>query len=239
MKYIYGPLKSRRLGLSLGISLTLPKTCNFDCLYCQLGKTGSRTNLRKQCVPIEEVFAEVKSWLGNNPAAAGTLDYITLSGSGEPTLNTGIGELIRKIKALTGVPVAVITNASLLSDAAVRQAVEAADLLVPSLDAVTPEVFARVNRAAPEIKIEDIIAGLVALRQEYKGKIWLEVMLVSGVNDDLRQIRKLKEVVDKINPDQIHLNSPVRSTAEPGVFPVARKKLEEIREILGGRAEII
>ena len=253
MKYIYGPVKSRRLGWSLGISLTPYKICSFNCVYCQLGNTGDLTRERKEYVGIEEVLEELRFCLENNSLEANKLNYITLSGSGEPTLNIKIGQLIPEIKKITAVPLAIITNSSLLNDASVRQALCSADLIVPSLDAVNPEVFKHINRPHPDIKIEDIMNGLVNLRREFGGEIWLEVMLVSGINDDLRQIKKLKEVIDKINPDKIQLNSPVRTsqravvwlpiakatTAEVGVFSVSRKKLEKIKEILGEKCEII
>ena len=225
--------------MSLGVSLTLSKTCNFDCVYCQLGANSTKTQLRREYVAIADILDELKSWLRDNPREISHLDYITLSGSGEPTLNARIGELIVEIKKLCAVPVAVITNAALLSEEAVRRQVEAADLVVPSLDAVTPEVFARINRPLPEIRVENIIAGLIALRQEYRGKIWLEVMIVSGVNDDLRHIRKLQEYVELIRPDKIQLNSPVRATAVEGVSSADKRKLKKIKEILGNRAEII
>ncbi len=239
MKYIYGPLKSRRLGLSLGITLTPYKICSFNCVYCQLGKTINTTNERKEYIPIQEIINELKLWLQNNILEAKGLNYITLSGSGEPTLNIKIGQLIAEIKKITAVPVAVITNASLLNVTAVRQALSYADLIIPSLDAVTPEIFAKVDRPKEDIKIEDIINGLIGLKKEFKGKIWLEVMLVKGINDDLAHIRKLKDIIDKINPDKIQLNSPVRTTAEENILAVDKKKLEKFKETLGEKCEII
>lgn len=238
MKYIYGPVKSRRIGFSLGLSLTPYKVCSFNCVYCQLGQTTEKTTQRKEYIKISEIIDELKAWLANNPDEAKNLNYITLSGSGEPTLNTGIQDLIREIKKVTAIPVAVITNASLLNDASLRREIMAADLIVPSLDAVSPEIFAKVDRPHEDIKIENIIDGLISLKKEFKGKIWLEVMLCRGINDDIRQIRKIKEVADRINPDKIQINSPVRSS-EPDILPVDKAKLEKIKEILGDRAEII
>ena len=177
--------------------------------------------------------------LQNNILEAKDLNYITLSGSGEPALNIKIGQLILDIKKITAVPVAVITNASLLNVALVRQALSCADLIIPSLDAVSPEIFTKVDRPAEDIKIEDIINGLIGLRKEFKGKIWLEVMLVKGINDDLAHIRKLKDIIDKINPEKIQLNSPVRTTAEDNVLAVDKKRLEKFKEILGDKCEII
>jgi len=238
MKYIYGPVKSRRLGFSLGLSPIPHKTCNFNCLYCQLGRTAVFSSARKEYTPIEEVFAELNSWLQNNPQEAKTLNYITISGSGEPLLNIRIGDLIACIKQITAIPVAIITNASLLNDISVRKDILSADLIVPSLDAVVEEVFKEINRPVADLHVQEIIEGLVALRKEFRGKIWLEVMLLKGINDDLRYIKKLKDVIERINPDKVQLNSPVRATSERGVLPVDKKKLEKIKAILGEKCEI-
>jgi wyosine [tRNA(Phe)-imidazoG37] synthetase (radical SAM superfamily) len=239
MKYIYGLVRSRRLGLSLGVTLTPYKICNFDCVYCQLGQTKELTLERKEYIKADDVIAELSSWLKENPAEAEKLNYITLSGLGEPTLNIKIGEIISRIKKITPSAISVITNSSLLVDSALRCALLEADLIVPSLDAVVPEVFMKVNRPHQDIKIECIINGLVSLRKEFRGKIWLEVMLVSGVNDDLRYIKKLKEVTEMIKPDKIQVNSPVRSSSDQNVSSVDMAKLEKIREILGDKCQII
>jgi len=239
MKYLYGPVKSRRLGFSLGLSLTPYKVCTFDCIYCQLQGTSTKTAERKEYINTREVLGELKTWLENNAEQVKTLNYITISGSGEPTLNIKIGELIAQIKKLTTAPLAVITNASLLSDRVVRSDISKADLIVPSLDAATDAVFARIDRPLPAIKVEDVIRGLVALRQEYHGKIWLEVMLIAGVNDDLRHIKRIKEALDRINPDKIQLNSPVRSSAQLNLRVVSEAKLRKIKSLLGEKCEII
>jgi wyosine [tRNA(Phe)-imidazoG37] synthetase (radical SAM superfamily) len=240
MKYIYGPVNSRRLGFSLGLSLTPYKTCSFDCIYCQLGSVSLTTVERKEYISVNEILEELRGWLENNKEKVAQLNFITLSGSGEPTLNLKIAELISRIKQMAaGVPVALISNASLFGDADLRGQVLQADLIVPSLDAVTEAVFQKIDRPHPGIKLEEIIEGLVLLRKEFTGKIWLEVMLVKGVNDDLRHIRKLKEVIERINPDKIQLNSPVRSAVQQNVSPVDKRKLEKIKDILGDRCEIV
>lgn len=203
-----------------------------------MGRTSNLVFERKEYVRIGDIIEELKTWLQDNPEAAQGLEHITLSGAGEPTLNTRFAELIAGIKGLTPVKIAVLTNSSLLSDSEVRRQVRGADLIVPSLDAVTQQLFFRINRPYPNISIENVIGGLIALRREFRGQIWLEVMLAKGVNDDIRHIRKLKEVIEKINPDRVQLNSPIRTTAEKGIFPVARSKLKKIREILGEKAEI-
>jgi len=239
MKYVYGPIKSRRLGLSLGLSLTPYKVCNYDCVYCQLGKTSELTQERKEYIKGEDLLNELRTWIQNNAQEAKNLNYITISGSGEPLLNTKVGELITKIKGVTSIPVAVITNASLLNIAQVRQALLEVDLIVPSLDAVSIEIFKQMNRPHPDIKLEHIIEGLADLRKEFPGKIWLEVMIVRGINDGLGQIRKLKEIIVRINPDKIQINSPVRTTVEENIFPADKRKLNKIKEILGDKCEII
>ena len=223
----------------MGINLTPHKTCTFDCIYCQLGKTTVKTRERKEYISIAEITEELKNWLQNNPCEINNPRFITLSGSGEPTLNFKIADLIKEVKKITAVPVAIITNASLLISPLVRQELQGIDLIVPSLDAVTQAVFEKIDRPLEGIAVAGIIDGLIALKKEHKGQIWLEVMLVRGVNDDLRQIKKLKEAVEKINPDKVQLNSPVRSTAEPNILPVDRKKLKKIKEILGEKCEII
>ncbi|MDD5561617.1 MAG: radical SAM protein [Candidatus Omnitrophica bacterium] len=239
MKYIYGPIKSRRLGLSLGLSLSAGKICNLDCIYCQWGRTPLVVSERKEYAKADEIISELKSWLLNNPREAKELRFVTLSGLGEPTLNTCIGELISRVRKVSGLKIAVITNSTLLCKPSVRKAILGADLVVPSLDTVDPQIFKKLDRPCAGLRLDKIIKGLVALRKEFRGQIWLEIMLVSGVNDDIRHIKELNKSIQRINPDKIQLNSPVRSTAEKEVFPVKRDKLEMIRKILGDKAEII
>ncbi|MFC1805142.1 radical SAM protein [Candidatus Omnitrophota bacterium] len=239
MRYIYGPVKSRRLGLSLGIALTPYKTCSFSCIYCQLAQTKDLTLERKEYIPEQDILSELNTWLQNNAELTKQLNYITLCGPGEPTLNLGIGRLIAQIKKAYRTPIAVISNASLFGFAGVRSELLGADLIVPSLDAASEEIFRKINQPVKEIRLEDIAAGLVALRREFKGKIWLEVMLVKGVNDDLRQIKRLKKIIDQINPDKVQINSPVRMAAGSKISSVGKTKLGKIKEILGDKAEIV
>jgi wyosine [tRNA(Phe)-imidazoG37] synthetase (radical SAM superfamily) len=195
--------------------------------------------MQKEYAKIEDVIAELKSWFSYNPKEAKELSFVTLSGLGEPTLNSMVGDVIREIRKITGARICVITNSSLLPLPALRRAIGEADLIVPSLDAADNKVFQEIDRPSPDIRLEDIISALIDLRKEFRGQIWLEVMLVKGLNDSLKHIRKLKEVIDRINPDKIQLNSPVRTTADAGVSPVDKNKLEKIREIFGEKAEII
>ena len=239
MRYVYGPIKSRRLGLSLGLSLSAEKVCDLDCIYCQWGSVAKTTLERKEYAKIDEIICELKSWMGKKPQGAQKLQFITLSGLGEPTLNIRIGELIDRIKELTRLKVAIITNSTLLGDPAVRKQLLKLDLIVPSLDAVDPEIFAKIDRQNCGVRLDEIIDGLIALRKEFSGNIWLEIMLVAGVNDSLEHIEGLKNTIQLINPDKIQLNSPVRLPAEKDVCPVQRDKLAKIKEILGEKAEII
>ena len=223
----------------MGLSLSLDKICDLDCIYCQWGSVGKTVLARKQYAKADEIIQELKSWMQKNPQQAQELKFVTLSGLGEPTLNTCIGELIDQVKNITGLKIAVITNSTLLGDPAVRKGLLKADLIVPSLDAVDLEIFKRIDRPHDGIKLNEIIDGLVALRKEFHGQIWLEVMLVSGVNDDFSHIEELNKAIQRINPDKIQLNSPVRTTAEKNVLPVDKFKLEKIKGILGNKAEIV
>jgi wyosine [tRNA(Phe)-imidazoG37] synthetase (radical SAM superfamily) len=235
-KYIFGPVPSRRLGRSLGVDLVPFKTCTFDCIYCDLGRTTRKTITRQSYVPPEEIQGELEltlSVLEKKP------DYITLSGSGEPTLNTEIGEIIRRIKDITSTPVAILTNSSLLSSEEVRRDLSEADVVLPSLDAITPPLFEYINRPAPSLGIEKIISGLIQFRGQYRGQIWLEILFCRGVNDGKDEIEKLKEVIERIQPDRVQLNTPVRPPAEDFAFPLTLGQLKEIKERLGDKAEII
>ena len=238
MKYIYGPIKSRRLGLSLGVSLIPHKTCSFDCVYCQLGKTLNTTNERKEYLNIEEVLGELKEALRHLPSD-NKLDYITFSGFGEPTLNINIGKMIKEIRAVSNVALALITNSASLVEAKVRKEVLGVDLIVPSLDAVTQDTFEKIDRPAAGIRVEDVINGLIELRREFKGEIYLEIMFIKDINDGLDYALRFKKVVDRINPDRLQMNIPVRSVVEKWAVSPDVQRLKQIKEILGPKAELI
>lgn len=233
--HLYGPVPSRRLGYSLGVDLLPLKTCSMDCVYCQLGRNSRLTIGRKSFVPVEDVLAEIEDVLRSGRR----VDAITFSGSGEPTLHPGLGRLIREIKRRTPVPVIVLTNSSLMTRPLVRKALAAADIVVPSLDAATETGFRKVNRPHPALSAARIIAGLAAFRKEYRGLIWLEVLLVKGLNDGPADLRALKRAVARIKPDRVQLNTVVRPPAESFARPLAPEELEKIRTFLGGTAEII
>lgn len=233
--HIYGPVPSRRLGFSLGVDIVPYKTCSFNCIYCQLGPTARKTIKRQAYFPPSEILSQIKKKLDSGQR----IDYITFSGSGEPTLNTTIGDLIREIKKMTSVPVAVLTNSSLLHQKSVRIALMAADLAAPSLDAATQKIFHKTNRPHSSLNVAKIIAGLKKFRREFKGLIWLEVMLVKGVNDSPHHLRELKKIISEIRPEKIQLNTVVRPPSEKSARALSRKELEGIKKILGKSCEII
>ena len=235
-KYIFGPVPSRRLGRSLGVDLVPYKTCTFDCIYCDLGKTTHKTIFRESYVKPEGIRKELELTL---PTLSKKPDYITLSGSGEPTLNQNIGDIIHNIKDLTSISLAVLTNGSLLSLKEVREALVGADVVIPSLDAVNEVTFQCLNRPHPSLKMDEIILGLTQFRKQYRGQIWLEVVFCRGINDDKEEIERLKGVIERIQPDRVQLNTPVRPPAEEFAYPLTTPQLEEIRKQLGDNAEII
>jgi wyosine [tRNA(Phe)-imidazoG37] synthetase (radical SAM superfamily) len=234
-RHVYGPVASRRLGFSLGVDIIPYKTCTLDCVYCQLGPTPKTTVRRGRWFPPDEILAQIKEAVDSGQR----IDVITFSGSGEPTLCRDLGRLIRAIKKMTAIPVAVLTNATLLSRKEVRRELLAADVVVPSLDAVRGPVFRRVNRPNPALDDRRIIEGLVRFREEFKGEIRLEVMLVKGVNDGPADIEALQAAVARIRPDRIELNTVVRPPAEPGASPLGPAALARIRARLGPRAEVV
>ena len=233
-KYVFGPVLSRRLGRSLGIDPVPLKTCTYDCVYCQLGSTPGKTADIKRYSSPEEIAAELKEVLKHVQA-----DYITLSGSGEPTLNSAAGELISKIKKITDIPVCVITNGSLLSDSRVRKRLLAADLVVPSLDAGDEEAFQRINRPHNSVGFTDMVDGIEKFSKEFQGKLWLEIMLAAGINDSAEDLKKFLPLIERINPDRIQINTVVRPPACSGIKGVGSDKLRQAQKIFGHKAEII
>jgi wyosine [tRNA(Phe)-imidazoG37] synthetase (radical SAM superfamily) len=234
-RFVYGPVPSRRLGLSLGVDILPFKTCTLDCAYCQLGSTGKTVLRRASYFPPKDILAQIKEALDSGQR----IDIITFSGSGEPTLNRDIGRLIRAIKRMTRVPVAVLTNGTLLGRADVRRDLAAADIVVPSLDAVPEGLFRRVNRPHPSLRSDKLIEGLARFRKGFKGLIWLEVMFVKGVNDSPAHIRALKKAADLIRPDRIHLNTVVRPPADVRAKPLSPGAMDKVRRALGPRAEVV
>ena len=233
--YTYGPVPSRRLGLSLGVDIVPAKICTLDCIYCQVGRTTQKSIVRQDFLDINAVLAE----LGEKLKAGIKADSITIGGSGEPTLNSRLGDLIDGIRRLTDIRVAILTNGTLLYRADVRAECAKADVIIPTLDAADAAVFEAVHRPTPGITIEKLVFGLEQFRREFKGEIWLEVFLVAGVNTDAEQIEKIKGLIQRTQPDKVHLNTAVRPPAEPDVQAVPAEALDAIARQIGGNCEVI
>lgn len=235
MEHLFGPVPSRRLGFSLGIDIIPAKTCTLNCVYCQLGSTPELTLQRRPYVPAETIISEVTELLKKNSR----INFLTFSGSGEPTLNSELGRMIRGLKKITLIPVAVITNGSLLYQKEVRQDLMEADVVLPSLDAVSRQIFQVVNRPHPGLKLETVIEGLRKFSREYPGKIWLEVMLVKNVNDSRAELEKMRKIIKSLRIDKIQLNTVMRPPAEEGFLPLTQPELEAAAGIIGSGCEII
>lgn len=226
-KYLFGPVNSRRLGISLGVDLVPYKTCSYDCVYCECGFTTDLTVERKEYVPVEAVCNELDKYLSKNEFP----DYITFSGSGEPTLHSGISEIISHIKSnYSDNKIAVLTNSSLMNDPEVRKDISDADLIVPSVDAISKNIFNKIVRPHESISNESILNGLLQFRLDYNSRVVLEIFIIKGVNDTDDEIIKFKEFINKLNPDGVQLNSLDRPAPEEWVESVDFDYLELIRE---------
>ena len=251
MKYLFGPVPSRRLGLSLGIDILPHKTCTFDCVYCEVGKTTQKTLRRADYVPKGEVLRELHEYLsitnrhscespqGAFDARNPVPEVLTFSGSGEPTLHRRLGKMISEVKEMTSIPVAVITNSSLLYLPEVRDDVMEADIILPSLDAISDKVFRKLNRPEPTMKVDLIISGLHLLRQEYQGQIWLEILLISGVNDSESELEKLAEAARNLHPDRVHVHTASRPSPVNVVEPAPLAALRALADAIGPIAQVV
>lgn len=234
MPYVFGPVFSRRLGLSLGIDLIPPKTCTYDCLYCEVGKTTCKTLEEQPFVPVHEVVLEVERKLEK-----GLPDTITLAGSGEPTLHSEIDQIIYSIKEMSQIKVAVLTNGSLFWKEEVRRRVLDADIIMPTLSSVFDHTFRMIHRPCSALDLDAIIDGLKKLRSDFRGRIFLELVLLAGINDTDKELEGLKTVIDQISPEKIQINTVVRPPADPKALPLDMERLEEIKVFLGERAKIV
>ncbi|HZK28936.1 MAG TPA: radical SAM protein [Clostridia bacterium] len=230
MEYVYGPVPSRRLGLSLGISPIPKKTCNYSCIYCQLGRTDTMTNTRQLYFPVKRIVTEFEEVLKASPK----FDVVTIVGEGEPTLYGGLGDLIVEIKKRTDKPVAVITNGALLYNPQVRLELSEADIVLPTMDAYDEQSFKKINRPHGSLRFEDVIKGLEEFSKQYRGQLWVEIMLLKDINDDEESLKKYVDMLTNINYDKLYLNTSVRPPAESNVKAVTSEKMNHAAEILGG-----
>jgi len=234
-KYIFGPVPSRRLGHSLGVDLVPYKVCTFDCIYCELGRTTVKTMERKEYYPVKEILKELSLKLKEKIK----IDYITIAGSGEPTLYSKIKELITEIKEITDIPVAILTNSSLLWDKNVREDIKDADLIMPSLDAGDEICFNKVNRPFKDLSFKKIIEGLIEFSCNYKNKIWLEVLLVKDITANDEQVRKIAELTKNLKVDKIQLNTVNRPPAESFAHPISIDEMNYYKNFFMNNSEII
>lgn len=235
-KHLFGPVPSRRLGVSLGIDLTPQKACTLNCVYCECGKTDHLTLERKEYVPTSEVIDELRHYLSTDP----DLDAVTFSGSGEPTLHSGVREIIAFLKReFPQYRVVMLTNSTLLHLPDVRAALLPADLVVPSLDAVSEEVFRRINRPQKSLTSARLIEGLVTFCDEYAGEVWLEVFIIPGVNDTGEELALFGQVFERLRVDRIQLNSLDRPGAVDWIEPMPRENLMTLAHRFGPKVEVI
>lgn len=229
-KYVYGPVPSRRMGLSMGISPIPKGHCNYSCIYCQLGRTKHMTNKRKEYFNYKDLIEEFKLYLNNNI----NFDVVTIVGEGEPLLYANLGVLIKKLKSLTNKPIAVITNGALLFDSNIRNELKNADIVLPSIDAYNKEIFKKINRPYGSIKFNDVVKGLKEFSLEYEGQLWIETMIIKDINDNKESLLSLKELLSAINYHRLYINSPVRPPAENFVQQPSKESINEAISILKG-----
>lgn len=227
-RMVFGPVPSRRLGFSLGVDLVPFKTCPLDCVYCQLGRTTDRTLRRRTYVPPGEIIRQIRAALKRG----GRIDWITLSGSGEPTLHSEIGKIIREIKIMTDIPVAVLTSGALLHNASVRHALRAADLVIPDLDAGSARVFRTLNRPHRSLIFKKVVSGIKDFVSHFPGRVWLEVVLVKDVNDSPAELRRIRALAAKIRPSRVQLNTVVRPPGEVWVRPLSPREMQRARAFM-------
>lgn len=229
-KYLFGPVPSRRLGNSLGISPIPERTCSYSCIYCQLGRTKHMTSARQEFFPAEAILDEFSHYQKNE----NVFDIVTIVGEGEPTLYSKLDFLIAELKKRTQKPIAVITNGSLLSDPAVREQLMEADMVLPSMDACSETVFRKINRPHVSVKFEETRKGLIEFSKAYKGKLWVEIMLVKGINDDDKSLEEFKEQLKEIRYDRVYINTPVRPPAEADVQCPDKERIHKAVQMLSG-----
>jgi len=234
-KHLFGPVPSRRFGRSLGVDLTPFKACTLDCVFCQLGRTSRQTTQRREYVPTRDVLAELEDWLARH----GDADYVTLSGSGEPTLHSRFGDVVSFVRERSDIPVLILTNGTTLHLPEVRAAARQANVVKVSLSAWDEDSFRRINRPAPGVRFADLVEGEKAFRAELAGQLWMEVFVLWGINSIPADVRRIAAIASTIRPDRIQLNTAVRPPAEEFAVPLASDRLEPLAKLFTPRAEVI
>lgn len=235
VQHVFGPVPSRRLGRSLGVDLVPYKTCTYDCVYCQLGRTTACRLDRSRYVSNSVVLRELETKLRSGALP----DYITLSGSGEPTLRLGLGGLILAIRRLTACPIAVLTNGSLLWREDVQTELRSADVVIPSLDAGDEDTFRRVNRPHPALDFERIVEGLTTFARRFTGRLWLEVFLLKGITTGEDALERIHRLIERIGPDRVQINTVARPPCDAGAQQATIEELNRAAAVFGTGAEVI
>lgn len=231
--YAYGPVPSRRLGRSIGVSPIPPKVCSYSCVYCQLGRTSKLQAKRQRFFPKEDILQDIKRVLSSE-----TADVITFVGDGEPTLCSDLVWLIQKAKQEFGLPTAVITNGSLLFHSDVQTELLAADIVIPTLDAGNPAVFREINRPHRAVEFYQMVSGLTDFRRQYDGQFWLEVMLVKNLNDSDEQLTMIQNVVKEIQPEKVFVMTPIRPPAEIWVKSPDSERVQVAQQMLANAVTV-
>jgi wyosine [tRNA(Phe)-imidazoG37] synthetase (radical SAM superfamily) len=234
-KYLFGPVPSRRFGRSLGVDLTPYKTCTQDCVFCQLGRTTDLTVSRDEYVPVDEVIGELGAWFKTK----GRADYITLSGSGEPTLHSRFHEVIRFIREYSAIKTVLLTNGSLLHIPEVRSGASRAHIVKVSLSAWDQRSYGWINRPHPAIKFKRFIDGIKTFRTQFTGEFWIEVFLIWGVNSTPSDVSRIAVLAEEIGPDRIQLNTVVRPPVEDFAEAVPEEHAISLCPLFRPTAEII
>ena len=234
-RYLFGPVPSRRFGRSLGVDLTPYKTCSLDCIFCQLGRTTKKTVARKEYVPTDIVLSELKEWLNED----GEADYITLSGSGEPTLHSCFGEVLEFIRANSKIPAVLLSNGTMLHLPEVRDAANCANIVKCSLSAWNQASYEWVNRPHPQLRFDRLIKGQKDFREQFKGQLWMEIFLIAGINSIPANVQEIADLAKEIGPDRIQLNTAIRPPAEDYATALSEKRMESLTGLFYPSAEII
>lgn len=235
-RYIYGPISSRRLGVSLGVTTVPHKVCSFNCVYCEVGKTTNLTTERKEYIKTEDILKELEDFLSKNTQK---IDHITFSGLGEPTLHIKLGYIIRTLKNITNIPIAVLSNGSLIPRDDVKLDLLDADIVKFTLNAVDQETYEKINLSHPDIRVEEVIKGIIDFRKMFKNELWIEILLVKGINDTMENYLSLYKVLSTIRPDKIHINTVVRAPAFKISEPLSLPELLRASRIINHGSEVI
>lgn len=234
-KYLFGPVPSRRFGLSLGVDLVPRKTCTLDCIFCEVGATTHQTLVRKEYVPTEEVLNELAAWFALGVKA----DFITVTGSGEPTLHTRFGDVLAAVRAHGRVRSALLTNSTLLHLPEVRSAAALADVVKVSFSTWDHASFAAITRPHADLSFSRLVDGLRMFRRDFSGELWMEVFIVPGINALPHQVEAIAALAETIRPDLVQLNTAVRPTAYQNVPSLSEAQLHSLAGCFTPAAEVI